>query len=148
MSNKFDAFVEYQLSQPPKLKMTPDSWNEHLYSLYDTIEGYLKKYINSKEVVITYDTKNKIEEITGEYVVTSMKITIGSNICRIEPRSIESVWGNDIGSVDLKGCNGMIRLMLVDNMNTLTWQFKSKPPNIHYLQLSEDSFNDALVDIL
>jgi hypothetical protein len=175
MSNNFEEFlsknqteiVEDAIDWSKRL----DDWQNHLSKFYDVVDASLKQYIDDKKVLFTVEEKDIEEEYIGPYKVKAARIKIGNSTARLDP--IGTLLIGSKGRVDLVGPGGTARFVLVDAASgvpkmTVTivsanqpplgttpkppidwvWRRATPPPNVTYLPFHEESFKDALIEVL
>lgn len=148
-------------------------WLHSLSRLYQTIEGFVKEYKQSGKVSIEYRKKTINEEWIGEYEVNKAIIKFKGQEVVVDPVGTNIIGAK--GRVDMKGNQGLARFVLVDEnetkpmenikirildeaetkeeeqeVRTISWKWKiaTPPPQIEYIELTEDSFFDALMEII
>jgi hypothetical protein len=172
----FDAFVKNQQlgkheSSPIDWARERDEWLQYLNDLYKMIESYLEKYIRSGEIKCEYSTVTLNEENIGLYVARRMVIEIGRQKVVLTP--IGTLLIGTKGRVDAVGPAGTIRFTLVDRDATgpritvrihasakppplvpetpkkinWTWKIATSPPNVQYLDLTQESLFQALMEV-
>ena len=171
----FDDFVNQQqeiAKKEPPIDWTQrrDDWKKHLDEFYQLAEGFLQKYIDQDKVHVTWSTKQLDEEHIGSYDVKSLEIQIGTIKVRFDP--IGTLVLGVKGRVDMHGPHGTVKFVLVpktDSSPTIrviiqeesskakdepepvveewTWKILTRSPNIKYIELEEESFLSAIMEI-
>ena len=169
----FDDFVDQQIAkkEPPiDWFQRRDDWKKYLDEFYQLAEGFLRKYIDQGKVHITWSTKQLDEEHIGSYDVKSLEVQIGTIKIQFEP--IGTIIFGAKGRVDMHGPRGTVKFVLVpktDSSPTIrviiqeesskvkdepepvveewTWKILTRSPNIKYIELEEESFLSAIMEI-
>ncbi len=148
-----------------------DEWLASLKQLYGLVEEWLKNYVDSEVVSFEYISKEMHEEHIGMYNVEKVIINIASEKVMLDP--IGTLLVGAKGRVDMKGKNGRIKFVLVPKqsigssiqvsvkndidselekqiINRIEWVWKiaTQPPFIKYIDLDNDSFSDALLEVI
>ena len=168
----FDDFVNQQIAkEEPSIDWTRrrDDWIRHLDEFYQLAEGFLQKYIDQGKVRITTATKQITEEHIGSYNVKSLEVEIGTIKVRLDPIGTLIVGAK--GRVDMCGPHGMVKFVLVpktasssairvidrdsssetkdepEPVKEWAWKRRTPPPNIKYIELEEESFLSAIMEV-
>jgi len=173
----FDAFVERQQElrkQPEAFNADKElrRWRQDLANLYKQIEGYLKKYIDGGTATISYSKISLNEEFAGNYEMEKMRLSIGPSIVTFTPVGTMLIGAR--GRVDVQGPHGRARLVLIGkDVNSArqmirvavsemppspkllpdpgsiewTWKISTLPPEMKFIDLTEDAFFDMIVAI-
>ena len=168
----FDDFVNQQIAkEEPSIDWTQirDDWIKHLDEFYQLAEGFLQKYIDQGKVRITTATKQVNEEHIGSYNVKSLEVEIGTIKVRLDPIGTLIVGAK--GRVDMCGPHGMVKFVLVpktassstirvidrdsssetkdepEPVKEWAWKRRTPPPNIKYIELEEESFLSAIMEV-
>lgn len=168
----FDDFVNQQIAkEEPSIDWTQirDDWIKHLDEFYQLAEGFLQKYIDQGKVRITTATKQITEEHIGSYNVKSLEVEIGTIKVRLDPIGTLIVGAK--GRVDMCGPHGMVKFVLVpktasssairvidrdsssetkdepEPVKEWAWKRRTPPPNIKYIELEEESFLSAIMEV-
>ena len=169
----FDDFVNQQIAkEEPSIDWTQirDDWIKHLDEFYRQLaEGFLQKYIEQGKVHITWITKQINEEHIGSYDVKSLEVQIGTIKVRFDP--IGTLVLGVKGRVDMHGPHGTVKFVLVPKTDSsptirviqevpsgvkdepelvieeLGWKILTPPPNIKYIELEEESFLSAIMEV-
>ncbi len=118
MANKrFDEFIKRQASHTQSTKFDWAAelieWINYLDKFYETIESYLKPYVDKGKVKISYSKKKIFEENIGEYEARAATISLGTNKLKLDPIGTMLIGAK--GRIDMIGPNGKIRFVLVDS---------------------------------
>ncbi len=174
MSKKaFDAFVQGQaMRMRTGTKQELEEWLAYLETFYKTIGGYLRSYEEQDQVRIDVRKRDIIEERIGPYQVDAWDITIGEFAVQLIPIGTNLIGAK--GRVDMNGRGGTVRFVLVDKGASAprisvtvhlgdaplqkpagpspapidwAWKIATSPPSIRYLELTEETFFDALLEV-
>ena len=178
MSKKdFDEFINKQMQEKAEKKEIDwgakrDEWLSSLDQFYKTIEEFLAEYVESGKVSYDYSEKTIIEEHIGEYSAKALTIELGHHKSKLEPIGTNLIGAN--GRVDLIGANGKVKFVLVDKTSSgprikvtvwvsgdkppeeeeekkeieWGWKIATPPPRIQYIDLQQDTFLDALMEVV
>ena len=168
----FDDFVNQQIAkEEPSIDWTQirDDWIKDLDEFYQLAKEFLQKYIDQDKVHITWATKQINEEHIGSYDVKSLEVQIGTIKVSFDPigRLVLGVKGR----VDMHGPHGTVKFVLVPKTDSsptirviqeassvvkdepepvieeLAWKILTPPPNIKYIELEEESFLSAIMEV-
>lgn len=174
MSKKaFDAFVRGQAARAPTDRRKElEEWLAHLKSFYITVGGYLHSYAEQGHVRIDVRKRDIIEDRIGPYQADAWDVIIGEHAVQLIPIGTNLIGAK--GRVDMTGRGGTVRFVLVDkgvsaprisvtvhfadapsqNPAALAqtpidwaWKIATSPPSIRYLELTEETFFDALLEV-
>jgi hypothetical protein len=114
----FDAFVKDQQSAalddgPVNWENERDEWLIRLDGLYETIESFLAKYIESGEIKLDYSQISLNEENIGSYAARRMILKIGRREITLTP--VGTLLIGVKGRVDVVGPAGRTRFVLVNS---------------------------------
>ncbi len=137
------------------------------------LERHITKWLEPYNKNIRWETEmvQLTEEMIGSYQAPMLVITIGNNVVRLEPVG-RFIFGA-AGRVDIKGSKGVARLLVVPkdsagprvrveviapgqtptpverpSVSEWVWKLASPPPVIKYVDLTEESFQDALMGVV
>jgi len=149
------------------------SWRHELDSLYQKMEEYLNDYINSG-----LRTERRLVQLTEDYLGTyeaeALAILIGRDEVTAEP--VGTMLIGSRGCVDLSGPRKTLRIVWLKKGGLITrvtiseethnwqetdvrpalrgdidcsgWYFVTPPPDAIATPLNEDSFRDAVMDVV
>lgn len=177
MPNAFDDFIERQTApvDEPQVDWQKErrEWVERLAGFYEQVENFLRRYIAQGKVRLQRGTKDLNEEKIGAYVVETLALDIGAN--RIDFDPIGTVLMGAKGRVDMKSARGTVKFVLVpkdasrigwrtrvveNGEETASksvvppppvdwvWKIATPPPDIRCLELNEESFQDAIMEVV
>ena len=175
MTNKsFDDFINREASKKAEIdwKAKLDEWKKHLSEFHDKVEKFLKPYIESGKLDLTRRTVNWHEEYIGSYQVEALDILLGDTKITFTPIGTNLIGVE--GRVDMTGSRGTVKFVLVQkdlsgpkiNIQIRTqskevspeekiepiieweWKISTPPPRINYMELGEESFQAALMEVV
>ena len=168
----FDDFVNQQIAkEEPSIDwiQVRDDWKKHLDEFYQLAQKFLRKYIAQEKVRITWTTKQINEEYIGSYDVEFLEVQIGTIKVHFDPIGTRILGVK--GRVDMHGPHGTVKFVLVpktDSSPTIrviqevasevkdepepvveewAWKILTPPPNIKYIELEEESFLSAIMEV-
>jgi len=170
----FDEFVARQMSEPEnEIDWTTerDEWLVYVDKFYREVEVFLKEYLDKKQISIVYDRKKISEEHIGEYEVERGIIQLGRHQIRLEPVGTNLIGAK--GRIDMIGPFGKVMFLLVNKDASKpvvirpisigervplpvikkpekikwTWKISTPPPNIMFVELKQESFFDAFMEV-
>ena len=175
-SKSFDEFVNQQSERASQHKIDwssqRDEWMDYLDQFYDVVERFLQKYVDEKKIQIDYKTRQLHEEYIGAYDARFLVVRIGSSNIHFEP--IGTILIGAKGRVDMKGPQGTVKFVLVPQSSSgpkisisvrepgkeppaqetkpstteWAWKIATPPPNIKYIELEEESFYSAMMEVV
>lgn len=154
---------------------TRDEWLNYLSGFYKTIEGFLEEYKKAGKLSYDYSKKEIFEEYIGSYTVDVMNIRLGEHKVKLEPIGTNLIGAH--GRVDLIGANGKVKIGLVNKNYSdtfsikvsilgedkeesktqeikkaeeieLEWKIATPPPKIKYIELNQEVFFDAMLEVV
>ncbi len=173
---KFEEFLSHQQEtstiETVDWNQKKEEWMGYLSVLYEQIENWLDHYIKSGKIILKREPKLIQEERIGEYEVEKLLIKINGETVTLDPIGTNLI--GTIGRVDMSGFAGTIRFILVDKNTTsprmtvtirdssiqkvkenqeadqteIVWKIATSPPHIHFEELNEESFFDALMEVI
>jgi hypothetical protein len=148
-----------------------EEWLKSVDSFYERIKQFLKKAKESNQLDYDFEDKPMVENKIGAYSVKMMNIQFGDYCAQFDPLGTNIVAA--YGRIDLKGANSDARFVLVDeeqkrpitksfmtdHQNTTfalkgkqsakkVWKLATPPPNIEYLDLTEELFFEVLLEVV
>jgi hypothetical protein len=175
MSNvKFDEFVDRLLVSDTAAEEgwidERDLWLRYLEQFYNDVDSYVKSYVAQGKLKVVHGTKTIDEELIGEYSVPTRAILIGTYRVRLDPIGANIIGAH--GRIDMIGPYGKSTFLLVNSGATsprmtfrildegemppgapkepaddLRWKIATLPPDMQYLDVTEDSFLEVLMEI-
>ena len=168
----FDDFVNQQIAkEEPSIDWTEvrNDWKKHLDEFYQLTEQFLRKFTDQGKVQITRGTKQINEEYIGSYDVESLEVQIGTIKITLDPIGTRILGVK--GRVDMRGPHGTVKFVLVPKdasspmirviqgasgevknepepvVEKWAWKILTPPPNIKYIELEEESFFSAIMEV-
>lgn len=171
---KFDEFVARQsaVAQPEvDWVRKKEEWLSFLSDFYAQVEKFLHEYLSSGQIKLRCRTTKIVEEYIGEYEANTTVIDIGRSQITLDPIGTNLIGAK--GRVDMNGPNGKVKFVLVDRNASSpgiwsrvwihgeephpeppkvavvewAWKIVTAPPNIQYIELTQESFFDALMEV-
>ena len=171
----FDDFINRQAAGPDDPAVDWDErrqeWLRYLAEFYDTVQGYLDKYVRGGQVRLRHDVKRLNEEYVGSYEAPTLEVEIGANTIRFDPVGTNLIGAR--GRVDMRGAGGVVKFVLAPDeasgpgvdvrvaetgealppeaknpVERWTWKIATPPPGVRYVELREESFQDAVMEVV
>jgi len=174
----FDTFINEQIKKKqnePQIDWDKkrDEWLSHLSNFYEKIESFLEEYTKSGKLSYQFSKKEIVEEYISSYSVSVMNIKLGEHRVKLEPIGTNIIGAH--GRVDLIGANGKVKFVLVNKYSStplikittsvegepekqqvnhqvekfeLAWKIATPPPRIKYIDLNQDIFLEALLEVV
>jgi len=155
MANDFNDFIKQIVQKPEADKEWVSTqltqWKTYLEDFYKLIENIL---CENESIKIDYKEKSIFEESLGDYKVNSATISIGNIKLKLEP--VVTLLIGSKGRVDLIGPKSKLLFVLKpeqennapDKKVVWSWNIATPPPNVSYLPLTKESFQDALMKVV
>ena len=178
----FDVFVDRQhqaaaaMSEDMDWNKERDEWLRYLDFLYESIEGFLKSYIDAKKIGCHYQEIELNEDDIGSYKARKLILRIGRQEITLTP--VGTLLIGSKGRVDVLGPAGRTRLVLVDDhiknprsffhvtMHPVgrksvslpapppaklpinwVWKILSSPPEVKLIELTRQSLFDMIMEV-
>ncbi len=176
MTNQsFDDFVNQRskASEKSEIDWTAklEAWKRDLSIFHEKVESFLKSYIESGKLTLTKRSIDLREEYIGSYEVDALDIILGDTKITLTPIGTNLIGAK--GRVDMKGPRGTVKFVLVpkdssgpkisiqvriqgedaptkEEIKPITdweWKISTPPPRINYIELEEESFQTALMEV-
>ena len=173
MDGTFEDFVNQQAAKVNSSGdwiQERDNWIERLNEFYQLAESFLSRYVDEGKIRILRFPKHINEEFIGSYEVPSLDVQIGAVKVRFDPIGTYLIGAK--GRVDMHGPHGSVKFVLVpkpasaptirivereasvqekDGANPVltewAWKISTPPPNISYIELEEESFLSAIMEV-
>jgi hypothetical protein len=173
----FEAYLEKHEQYSEEFEIDwvreKDEWLGYLEQLYEKIRNFLKDYTDSGDLSIEYGTKSINEESIGAYEAVTVSLKFRGNEVTLDPIGTRVIGAR--GRVDMAGSGGTVKFVLVDKQaerpdiaftilfpgasrpeneeeetQNIEWDWKivTPPPRIHYVELTDDSFFDSLMEVI
>lgn len=148
-------------------------WHANLDNLYKQITEFLKQYLDRGAAQISFRDVEINEEFSGSYKTKAMDLRIAGSLIAFQPIGTMLIGAK--GRVDVEGPRGVMRLVLIradvtqpsqlisfrvilpsepaqdQNVPQSTadwvWKISPPPPITRYVELTEDSFFDLLLNV-
>ena len=173
MTNQsFDEFVSQQseVSEEVEIDWAANlrDWKKHLSSFYEKVECFLGPYIKSKKIILSKKIVGLHEVYIGDYEVDALDILLGGTEVALAPIGTNLIGAK--GRVDMKGPVGIVKFVLVPKGSSgprrriqveeaptkeeatpatdWEWKISTPPPRISYIELEEESFQAALMEVI
>ena len=178
MSKKdFDDFINKQAEvkaaeKPIDWIVQRDEWLEYLSKFYKKVESFLGEYLTAGKVIYNYSEIKMFEEYIGSYSARVLNIELGSHRVKLEPIGTNLIGAK--GRVDLIGANGKVKFVLVNKNSSgpkikvdiwiegkkppekedkpmvieWDWKISTPPPRIQYINLEQDTFLEAIMEVV
>jgi hypothetical protein len=151
-------------------------WLESLKSFYELTEGWLTDYIKTGKIQIESSEVQIEEEYLGRYAAASRVLKIGSDKVVLRPIGTSLIGAR--GRVDMDGPKGSVKFILTgkgsdgirisisvisadakadsstdkrqpERVNVeWVWKIATTPPSVRFIELTADTFFDALTEVL
>ena len=173
----FDAFVRSQQpavpdDKPINWENEREEWLRRLNELYETIESFLSKYIESGAIKRHYREITLNEENIGSYTTGQMILRIGRQEITLTPVGTLLIGAK--GRVDVVGPAGQTRFVLVNSWASRpqikvtvsiggkpdsqlqersaeeiewVWKIATSAPRVQYIELTQESLFQALMEV-
>jgi len=172
----FGEFVKSQQTASAKGELVDwakerEDWLGHLQELYDQTESFLAEYTKTGEIKLHYRDIELNEENIGSYSARQMILKIGRQEITMTPVGTLLIGAK--GRVDVVGPAGRTRLVLVNSAAPAptirvnvsigkiehpavaaapkeirwAWKIASSPPAIQYIELTQESLFQALMEV-
>lgn len=140
LKKKLQELVEDNKTTEIDWEARKSFWLESINKLYLDISEWLKEFKNIK---ISYQETDIIENYLGSYKTRVMKIYAGNELIYLRPKG--SIIVGAKGRIDITGKN-FTQLLILDEDNN--WKIAVREPKITYWELNEDSFIDLISKII
>ena len=164
---QFEDFLTQQESEnneSPAIDYEKDKrkWLAKIDEFYELIQEFIRDYLKQGKINEEWKTIQLQEDYFGEYEAKQLILKIGKKrlICKPIGRFVVGCHGR----IDLSSDSGNLRFLLVPqhfdkpqyyffgelfNPNTQwIWKIATSPPNTQYLELTEENFFNALMEII
>jgi hypothetical protein len=178
MSDKFKEFVTTQIESSKSaggelnLEKEKAMWLEKLDQLYSLVRESLSEYINDGSIGVDFSDVALTEELLGTYTVQEAHIRVGRQVVKLKPVGTFLIGAR--GRVDMIGPRGITRFTVVPPgvsavrvrvdvvlpgqtprppepvapPETWVWKIATPPPRITYIDLTPESFREALIGVV
>ncbi len=169
----FDDFIDQQIAPTDEPEVDWDKerqeWQQNLSQFYELVRAFMGKYIDQGKVRVRRGTKELHEEFIGRYAVETMTLEIGLNKIEFDPVGTNVIGAK--GRVDMCSARGTVKFVLVSEdaaeiggpriieraepvsepiepLKHWAWKIATPPPRVRCLELCEESFQDAIMEVL
>ena len=174
---QFESFLRQAAEQQNKTDWDAvlEQWKKDVNSLYESVEGILKKYVEKKLILCCRKEISLVEEALGAYVIDQMELHMGSHIVRLIPKGRIIIGAR--GRVDVVSGGRICKLVLVpEDVQTYklrvstfhgrhteqtdktpisltseeqcVWKIATPPPQITYKELNENNLIELLMELI
>lgn len=148
MNNLEEFFKQKRLKHEDQIKEVDwearrERWVADLNYLYEMISTWLHSSAQNGLVKIVYENKIITEENIGTYTVRKMKLWVGTEQVIFDPKG--TILIGSYGRVDMIGDEGAIMIVLFEWNQ---WELAVRTPRMKHWPLTEDSFSDALKQVM
>ena len=160
----FENFLEQEAKQDDSLvinyEQEKQKWLVNIDEFYNLIRGFVGNYLKQGKIIEEWKTIKLLEDNFGEYQVQQLILKIGKKRLILKPIGRFVVGCN--GRIDLDSSLESVRFLLVPKdfdkpsiffMGDCTpqtkwcWKIATPPPKGSYLELTVQSFFEALMDV-
>jgi len=146
-------------------------WVKHIKDFYQTVTVWLMDYVEKDKVTITRVATTVNEEPVGTYKTHTLILKVANQEVRLSP--VGTVLIGARGRIDMESETGTVKFLLVDEKLesplgrmgisadkrskskkgdekriSWTWKIATPPPSVRYISLNEESFFDALMELI
>jgi hypothetical protein len=175
MSDKFDEFIRKQNEssgvgdQGIDLATEKEMWLKKVEDLYSLVSESLEEYTSSQMAKIDFADISLTEELIGTYSLREAHISLGRQAVKLTPIGTFLVGAR--GRIDMKGPRGVARFLVVPPESreprirvtygdtptpsdpiappeTWIWKIATPPPRVTYIDLTKESFREALMGVV
>jgi len=166
MSKKdFDAFIKKQATKPENQINWNNRKNEWLHDIknfYSLVQTWLKEYQNQGQATLEFLPYQLNEEYIGSYETQELHLKIANQEIVFIP--IGTILFGSKGRIDMEGRAGKVKFILTDKKSTKAkvqiyqgkqpknikwaWKITTPPPTVQLLELNEESFFEALMEVI
>jgi hypothetical protein len=150
---------------------TRDEWIKHIDDFYQMVNYWLKDYVEASKVTIKTLAITLNEQPIGSYKTHKLLLKIANQEVVLSP--VGTVLIGAAGRIDMESRTGKVRFVLVDEESegpldgvrvpadkrskskeidekkiSWTWKIATPPPSVRYIWLNEESFFDALMELI
>ena len=150
---------------------TRDEWLNHIEHFYQMIKDWMKDYVKEGKVTIETRAMTLNEQPIGPYKTHKLVLKIANQEVVLSP--VGTLLIGAAGRIDMESRTGKVRFVLVDEKSegpldgvrvpgdkrskskeidekkiSWTWKIATPPPSVRYISLNEESFFDALMELI
>ncbi|RKZ53318.1 MAG: hypothetical protein DRR16_26500 [Candidatus Parabeggiatoa sp. nov. 3] len=139
-----------------------NEWLRYIELFYDRVLKWLVHYIEQGKIQVTRRNITLNEDNIGSYCTEKLILKLANKEVSLTP--IGTVLIGSKGRIDMSSSAGEVKFVLVEKdskgpsmqeaneklANSLEWKWKisTSPPSIQFIELNEESFSDALLEVL
>ena len=148
-----------------------EEWVKHIEGFYQVVKNWLKDYVEEGKVTIKTLAMTLNEEPIGPYKTHKLLLKIANQEVILSPVGTLLIGAK--GRIDMESRTGKVRFVLVDERSegplvrtrvsgdkrskskkideskiSWTWKIATPPPSVRYISLNEESFFDALMELI
>jgi hypothetical protein len=135
-----------------------NQWLCYIEQFYDTLLKWLSRYIEQGKIQVTHKNITLNEDNIGSYNTEKLILKLANREIILTP--IGTVLIGSKGRIDMSSSTGEVKFVLVEkdskDINTNVaeksaewkWKISTTPPLIKFIDLNEDSFSEALMEVL
>ncbi len=172
----FEAFLQRHEASVDEESRTDwhkrkSEWLAHIAEFYDRVQGWLQDFIAQRKVAISDYPLELNEDFIGHYETRKLILQIANQEVVFRPAGTLLIACR--GRIDMEGPAGTVRFVLVEkeaagvqdaktpaegtapeeephSLSSVFWSWKiaTPPPSMNYVQLDEESFFDALMEVM
>ena len=161
---EFENFLEQEAEQDDSLvidyEQEKKEWLTRIDEFYTKIQEFVGDYLKQGKITQEWKTIQLQEDYFGEYDVKQLMLKVGKKRLIFKPVGRFIIGCN--GRIDLNSELGTLRFVLVpqnldehetfflsniDSKTEWCWKIVTAPPRVNYLELTEQSFFEALMEI-
>jgi hypothetical protein len=161
---QFEEFLEQEAEQDDSsvidYEQEKKEWLARIDEFYQLIQGFLGNYIKQDKIIEEWKIIQLQEDYFGKYEVQQLMLKIGKKRLIFKPIG-RFLIGFNRGRIDLSSDIGTVRFVLLPeelespqitdfNPSNAKWCWKiaTSPPKVSYLELTEQSFFEALMEVV
>lgn len=135
-----------------------NQWLGYIEQFYDTLLKWLSPYIEQGKIQVSRKNITLNEDNIGSYNTEKLILKLANREITLTPIGTMLIGAK--GRIDMSSSNGEVKFVLVKkdskDINTNVaeksaewkWKISTTPPLIKFIDLNEDSFSDALMEVL
>jgi hypothetical protein len=139
-------------------------WLDYIEQFYDMILKWLFRYIEQGKIQVSRRNITLNEDNIGSYCTQKLILKLANKEVSLTP--IGTVLIGSKGRIDMSSSAGEVKFVLVEkdlkdpskqntnesdklaNSLLFQWKISTSPPSITFIELNEESFSDALLEVL
>jgi hypothetical protein len=161
---QFEEFLEQEVEQDDSsvidYEQEKKEWLARIDEFYALIQEFIGDYLEQGKITQEWKNIQLQEDHFGEYEVQQLMLKIGKKRLIFKPIG-RFLIGFNRGRIDLSSDVGTVRFVLLpeelefpqvtdfNNSNAKwCWKIATSPPKVSYLELTEQSFFEALMEVI